>query len=86
MSFRIYKQHTREKATASLLKVLEEVGPLSTSELSGIPPFHGTRTLSNRQIIRLLRESGKAEMEYGGNQRFSYGIWRLKGDRRPYVA
>jgi hypothetical protein len=86
MSFRICKQETRERATAELLSILEKVGPLSTSELSGTPQFHGARTLSNRQIIRLLRESGKAEMEYGGNQRFSYGIWRLKGDRRPHVA
>ena len=86
MAFRIYKQHTSEKATAELLSILEKVGPLSTSELSGTPQFHGARTLSNRQIIRVLRESGKAEMEHGGNPRFSYGIWRLKGDRRPYVA
>jgi hypothetical protein len=80
MAFRIYKQHIREKATAELLSILETRGPLTTSGLRGTPQFRGTRTLSNRQIIRLLRESAKAEMEYGGNQRFSYGIWRLKGD------
>ena len=86
MAIQLRNKSIRERATRELLDILRRRGPQRTSQLSGTPKFHGSRTLSNRQIIRLLRESGEAKMEYGGNQRFSYGIWRLKGDRRPYVA
>ena len=78
MSFRIYKEHTRRKATEELLNILAVNGPTRTKYLRGTRMFHGGRTLSNRQICRLLRESGKAEMEYGGQGKFTYGIWRLK--------
>jgi hypothetical protein len=60
---------------------LAKNGPTRTSDLSGARKFHGMRTLSNRQICRLLRESGKAEMEYGGQWKFTYGIWRLKAQQ-----
>lgn len=78
MSFQIRNEFTRRKATEELLHILAVVGPSKTKALSGTPMFHGHRTLSNRQICRLLRESGKAEMEYGGLGKFTYGIWRLK--------
>jgi len=65
-------------ATEELLHILAVNGPTATRDLSGTPMFHGSRTLSNRQICRLLRESGKVQMEYGGQGKFTYCIWRLK--------
>jgi hypothetical protein len=80
MSFQIRNEFTRRKATEELLHILADNGPCRTRDLSGTPVFHGHRTLSSRQICRLLRESGKAEMEYGGQGKFTYGIWRLKAE------
>jgi hypothetical protein len=81
MSFRLVNKDTRRQATEELLQILAVNGPTRTSDLSGTRKFHGMRTLSNRQICRLLRESGKAEMEYGGQWKFTYGIWRLKAQQ-----
>lgn len=47
-------------AREELLKKLERAGELSTAELCSIKYFHGTQTLSAKQIARLLRETGQA--------------------------
>ena len=49
-------KHQAVIATQELLSILA-VHPegMRTSELSGTPKFHGSRTLNNRQITRLLR-------------------------------
>lgn len=67
----------REEATAELLEVLAH-NPLglSTSELCGTQKFHGVRTLSNRQIIRLLRESGAAVEYKGGQGARTFSYWK----------
>jgi hypothetical protein len=69
----------RGKATAELLAILAiNPGGVRTSELIGTPQFHGGRTLSNRQIIRLLRESGKVTESTGGQGRRTYSSWKLR--------
>ena len=78
MSFRIYKQHTREEATEELLDILATKGPTRTSDLRGTDKFHGTRTLSNRQITRLLRDSGKCWESAGGAGMRTFTVWHLK--------
>ena len=68
-----------EVATVELLEILAKHSPgVSTSSLSGTPKFHGERTLSNRQIIRLLTASGKTQSGLGGNGNRTYYIWTLK--------
>ena len=75
---RIYKQHTRQAATDELLEILaKHPEGLRTSELSGTPKFHGGRTLSNRQIIRLLRDSARAKETVGGSGMRTYYVWQL---------
>lgn len=81
MSFRLVNKDTRKEPMEELLHILAVNGPTRTSDLRGTPRFHGVRTLSNQTICRLLRESGKAEMEYGGQWKFTFGIWRLKAQR-----
>ncbi len=82
MAFRIHRQHTRKKATEELLHILAVNGLTRTSDLRGTPNFHGTRTLSNRMICRLLRESGMAEMTFEGHVgRYNpnyWAVWSLK--------
>lgn len=78
MAFRIYKTRTRKEATEELLAILaQHPEGLSTSQLSGTPKFHGGRTLSNRQIIRLLRESGRVRESIGGQGTYNCSWWRL---------
>jgi hypothetical protein len=50
---------------------------LRTSELRGTSGFHGMKTLSLNQVIRLLRKSGKATPEWGGSYVHTYYIWSL---------
>ncbi len=73
---------TLRKATEKFLEFLALNSPTRTSDLRGTPKFHGTRTLSNRTICHLLRESAKAEMTfegYGGKYNPHYwGVWSLK--------
>jgi hypothetical protein len=70
------------EATAELLSILSEYSSgLRTSELSGTRRFHGERTLRNRQIIRLLRESGKAEAFRGGHGIRTFYFWKLANKR-----
>ena len=50
---------------------------LPTSAMSGTRQFHGENTLSNAQIIRLLRKSGRATMRIVGNGSRTQGWWTL---------
>jgi hypothetical protein len=50
---------------------------LRTSEMQGTRAFHGTNTLSLRQIIRLLRKAGKATAELCGSGPYTYNQWTL---------
>jgi hypothetical protein len=79
MTVRLASKDQRERATAELLSILAEYpGGVRTSDLRGTPLFHGTCTLSNAQIIRLLRESDKAEQYCGGQGARTFSLWRLK--------
>jgi hypothetical protein len=51
---------------------------MTTSELSGTRRFHGERTLRNRQIIRLLRTTGKVQESTVGYGMRIASLWRLK--------
>ena len=64
-------QEQEKRATSELLSILEH-GGRSTSELRGTPQFHGGRTLSNRQIIRLLRNSGRAIESVGESGMYTF--------------
>jgi hypothetical protein len=67
-----------EIATQELLEILRH-NPQgkSTSDLSGTPKFHGGRTLSNRQIIRLLRKTGQVSESVDGHGMYTRSWWRL---------
>jgi hypothetical protein len=53
------------KATDELLSLLaQHPEGMTTKELMGTPKFHGEKTLRSRQIIRLLRQSGKVAESY----------------------
>ncbi len=53
---------------------------LRTSEMCGTPAFHGARTLSLRQVARLLRKSGKTVAILSGSPWFSYHVWKLSDE------
>jgi hypothetical protein len=66
-------------ATEELLSRLgAEPAGLPTSEFPGSPRFHGHRTLTNQQIIRLLRKSGKAVGRLQGIGRRTWLQWTIK--------
>ena len=70
------------EATDELLSILADYpSGLRTSELSGTRRFHGGRTLRNRQIIHLLRESGKAQAFRGGQGKRTFYFWKLANRR-----
>lgn len=50
---------------------------LRTSEMQGTHAFHGSNTLSLRQISRLLRKSGKAKAKFCGSGSYTYNLWTL---------
>lgn len=76
---RLYKKDYRERATNELIGIVaQHPEGVATSDLRGTPQFHGERTLSNRQIIRLLRESGKVREFVGGQGIRTFSFWRLK--------
>jgi hypothetical protein len=66
-------------ATQELLSCLRSNPQgLFTRELVGSPKFHGHRTLSHYQIIKLLRASGEVtERWVGGGHRWSL-LWKVK--------
>jgi hypothetical protein len=75
-SMRLTKEMAQQ-AKNELLEILAQHPGQTTSELSGTPQFHGARTLTNRQIIRLLRSTGKVvEFVVGYGMRTATG-WRL---------
>jgi hypothetical protein len=51
---------------------------MTTTELSGTRRFHGERTLRNRQIIRLLRTTGKVQESTIGYGMRTASLWTLK--------
>jgi hypothetical protein len=66
-------------ATSELLEVLRKnPAGLRTSELCGASRFRGKRRLRNRQIVRLLKESGKVTPFIGDQGNRIYYLWRLK--------
>jgi hypothetical protein len=71
-------KHQEEVATQELLEILR-LNPQgkSTSNLRGTPKFHGGRTLSNRQIIRLLRKTGQVKETVDGHGMYTRSWWRL---------
>jgi hypothetical protein len=73
-------KHDEVRATNEWLGTLASVHPewVRTSQLRGTRRFHGGRTLSHSQIIRLVRASGQVEERVGGNERFSFLEWRTK--------
>jgi hypothetical protein len=75
---------TNELATVATVELISrlrsEPQGLTTRELVGSPRFHGARTLSHKQIIRLLRASGQVrEGIFGGGCR-SCLLWKIRGN------
>ena len=57
-----------EDATKELLSLIAAARyGRRTSELIGTARFHGARTLSNRQVARLLRATGKTRETVDGH-------------------
>ena len=79
---RLTKQDAIE-ATVELLAMLPDSTRRCprTSDLIGTKKFHGTRTLTARQIIRLLRASGRAVEHLNGAGRRTWFTWTLKKGR-----
>ena len=76
---RLYKAHTINEATDELLEMLREYPDgLPTSAMSGTQKFHGGRTLTNRQIAKLLRASGQVDEFMGGHGMRTFTIWKLR--------
>jgi hypothetical protein len=66
-----------ETATVVLEENLSGGMGLRTSEIQGTLAFHGSNTLSLRQIARLLRKSGKAKAKFCGSGSYTYNLWTL---------
>jgi hypothetical protein len=65
-------------ATQELLEMLRyHPEGLRTSEFNGTRSFHGVRTLSSYQVIKLLRASGRAEGRMEGGGKFWAMRWKL---------
>ena len=72
-------ERQEKEATEELLSMLEQCpAGLSTSDMRGTDRFHGVRTLSNRQISRLLRRTNRTAEQVGGFGIRTYTIWRLR--------
>jgi hypothetical protein len=54
----------------------------TTRELIGTPRFHGHRTLTARQVARLLRASGFIEHCYDGYGCKAPSRWTLKAEEK----
>lgn len=72
-------KHDEQVATAELLERLR-LSPqeLTTTGLIGSPRFHGVRTLSRRQVARLLRASDAVKHRYVGSGCRWASRWTLK--------
>lgn len=67
-------EHETAKATAELLGLLAGTSRfhnVATKDLIGTPRFHGERTLTTRQVAKLLRASGRV-----GEATYQYGIYQ----------
>ena len=66
-------------ATEELIQRLRtEPQRLTTRELIGTPQFHGMRTLSPRQIAKLLRASGGVNHRYVGCGCRWASLWTIR--------
>lgn len=77
---RLYRKSTVEQAKAELLSILAaHPEGMRTSELPGTREFHGTRTLRNPQIIKLLRSMPERVQEsWGGQGNRTFLWWKVK--------
>ena len=72
-------KHEAVIATQELLSILaQHPEGMRTSQLSGTPKFHGSRTLNNRQIARLLHACETVEHSYEGLGYMAASWWKLK--------
>jgi hypothetical protein len=69
-----------QRATDELIGLLTTAGAngLATREMVGTKSFHGARTLTHKQIARLLRKTGRTSERVGGQGSRTFTIWRLK--------
>ena len=66
-------------ATQEMLERLRSFpAGLRTSQLIGTRRFHGERTLTAKQVARLLRASGEADHSYEGAGYMAASWWKLK--------
>ena len=66
------------KAKAELVEILRSFpAGLRTSQLMGTPRFHGMRTLSLRQVRKLLEEIPGLAKSYHGAGARTWCEWRL---------
>ncbi len=72
---RLNTQQT-EEATGELVELVRWCPGAVTSALQGTAKFHGERTLSRAQIIRLLRKAGAQPTLAGAGMR-TYYTWRM---------
>ena len=73
-------KHDERVATKELLEKLRILFPegATTNELFGTPGFYGRRTLTGRQIARLLRASGAVDHQYKGSGYWRASRWTLR--------
>lgn len=70
---------TAKVATAELLEMLKQTpAGMTTTELIGTPKFHGSRTLTPRQITRLLRVCEQVTGEPVGSGYMTPILWQVK--------
>ena len=67
------------KATAEILSMLKEHPEgLPTRDLIGTPRFHGMRTLTSRQIHRLLKQQPTIIRSFEGSGNWAASWWQMK--------
>lgn len=86
---RLSKKRTIEQATRELLSILKNreatsfLDSIPTKDLIGTPAFHGSRTLTPRQVGRLLLASGKVNSVLNDFGMFYQKRWWLRGENEP---
>lgn len=79
MAIRLYNKEYRNRATKELLAILKEHPEgMRTGDLQGTSQFHGERTLSFRQIGRLLEESNDVLGYIHRQGKYHFVVWKLK--------
>jgi len=78
-------KHTTRIATEELLGLLRQYPQgLTTSQLIGTPRFHGMRTLTARQVARLLRATSVVHHCYDGAGYMAASRWTCgEPEQRP---